>query len=151
YDYEEAIISSDKALKLHDLTPIDLGAKEGLGLLNGTAASVAVASLALHEANHLAVLAQVLTAMSCEALHGTAESFHPFIAAVRPHRGQTEAAANILGFLSGSRLAIGLDSGKAGAKEKEGLAQDRYALRTSTQWIGPQLEDLMLATDQVGI
>jgi phenylalanine ammonia-lyase len=145
------IVSADKALKLHDLTPIDLAAKEGLGLLNGTAASVAVASLALHEANHLAVLAQILTAMGCEALHGTAESFHPFIAAVRPHRGQIEAAANILGFLSGSRLAMGLDSGRAGAKEKEGLAQDRYALRTSTQWIGPQLEDLMLATDQVGV
>ena len=151
HDYEEAIVSADRALKLHDLTPIGLGAKEGLGLLNGTAASASVASLALHEANHLALFAQVLTAMGTEALHGTAESFHPFIAAARPHRGQIEASANILGFLSGSRLATGLDSERAETKGKQGLAQDRYALRTSAQWIGPQLEDLLLATDQVGI
>lgn len=143
------VIPSDQALKLANLTPIGLAAKEGLGLLNGTAASASVASLAIHEANHLALLSQVLTGMGCEALRGTAESFHPFIAAVRPHGGQVEAAANILGFLSGSRIA---KSHEAQMKVHEsGLCQDRYALRTSSQWIGPQLEDLMLAMDQVTV
>jgi len=141
------IVSSDEALKLANLIPIKLGAKEGLGLLNGTAASASVASLAIHEANQLAVLSQVLTGMGCEALRGTAESFHPFIAQVRPHKGQIEAAANILGFLSGSRIAKGHDSQMK--FHEPGLCQDRYALRTASQWIGPQLEDLMLATDQV--
>lgn len=143
------VVPSDQALKLVNLTPINLAAKEGLGLLNGTAASASVASLAIHEANHLALLAQVLTGMGCEALRGTSESFHPFIAAVRPHLGQGEAAGNILGFLTGSRIAKGH---KAQMKVHEsGLCQDRYALRTSSQWIGPQLEDLMLATEQVTV
>jgi phenylalanine ammonia-lyase len=142
-------VSAADALKEAGIKPIVLGAKEGLGLLNGTAASVAVASLAIYESNQIALLAQVLTAMGCEALNGTAESFHPFIAKVRPHKGQVEAAANILGFLSGSELAS--DVNGVSKVDVEGLAQDRYALRTSSQWIGPQLEDLMLATEQVTV
>jgi phenylalanine ammonia-lyase len=142
-------VSASDALKEAGIKPILLGAKEGLGLLNGTAASVAVASLAIYESNQIALLSQVLTAMGCEALKGTAESFHPFIAATRPHKGQIEAAANILGFLSGSELAS--DVNGVSKVDVEGLAQDRYALRTSSQWIGPQLEDLMLATEQVTV
>jgi phenylalanine ammonia-lyase len=143
------VVPASEALKSEGIAPIVLAAKEGLGLLNGTAASASVASLAIYESNHLAVLSQVLTAMGCEALQGSADSFHPFLAAVRPHRGQVESASNILSFLSGSRLAHGLD----GEEEQDmgGLAQDRYPLRTSSQWVGPQLEDLILATEQVTV
>jgi phenylalanine ammonia-lyase len=141
------IMSSDEALRAAEIAPVVLDAKEGLGLLNGTAASVSVASLAMYEANHLALLSQALTAMGCEALRGTADSFHPFISKARPHRGQAEAAANILGFLAGSKLAQDLVERKE--RNWAGLCQDRYPLRTSPQWIGPQLEDLSLATEQV--
>lgn len=116
------VVSSDKALRSIDMAPVVLGAKEGLGLLNGTAASASVASLALYECNHLMLLSQVLTAMGCEAMRGTAESFHPFIAAARPHKGQIETAANILGFLSGSRLAQDVEDTKD--MKTEGLAQE---------------------------
>lgn len=143
------VMPSSQALDMAGIKPVVLAAKEGLGLLNGTAASVSVASLAIHEANHLAILTQVLTGMAVEALCGTAESFSPFIAKVRPHRGQVEVAANIHGFLQGSRLSSGLDSGKG--MHIAGLCQDRYPLRTSSQWIGPQLEDLLLATEQISI
>ncbi|KAE9971567.1 hypothetical protein EG328_005517 [Venturia inaequalis] len=143
------IVSAAVALEEAGIQPIVLGAKEGLGLLNGTAASVAVASLAIYESNQIALISQILTAMGVEALKGTAESFHPFIAETRPHKGQIEAASNILGFLSSSELASSVDGESKGVVE--GLAQDRYALRTSSQWIGPQLEDLMLATEQVAV
>jgi len=142
------VVPASEALKLAEIEPVVLAAKEGLGLLNGTAASASVASLAIYESNHIAILSQLLTAMGCEALRGSADSFRPFIASVRPHKGQVEAAANILGFLSGSRLAHGM---KGDGKHIEGLAQDRYPLRTSSQWVGPQLEDLMLATEQVTV
>jgi phenylalanine ammonia-lyase len=144
------VVPASEALKLHGIKPIVLAAKEGLGLLNGTAASASVASLALYESNHLAILAQLLTAMGCEALQGSASSFHPFLAAVRPHKGQVEAASNIFSFLSGSRLAHGLSSEEK-HPDMGGLAQDRYPLRTSSQWVGPQLEDLMLANTQVTV
>jgi phenylalanine ammonia-lyase len=142
-----SVVSSNEALRLAEIEPVVLGAKEGLGLLNGMAASVSVASLAIYESNQLAVLAQVLTAMGCEALEGSVDSFHHFISDIRPHEGQIEAAANIHGFLHGSRLAV---SGH-GQEDMGGLAQDRYPLRTSSQWVGPSLEDLMLATKQIAV
>lgn len=42
----------------------------------------------MHDAHHLAIMAQILTAMSVEALHSTDEYFHPSIGQVRPHPGQ---------------------------------------------------------------
>ncbi|KAH0537196.1 hypothetical protein FGG08_005974 [Glutinoglossum americanum] len=126
------------------MQPVSFGPKEGLGVLNGTAVSAAVAALALHEANHLAVLTQVLTAIGVEALSGTTASFDPFIAKVRPHPGQTEVALNISSFLEGSKLARADDTRSDGQ-----LRQDRYALRTSSQWLGPYLEDLLLAHSQL--
>lgn len=116
------LVSADEALRTVEMKPIVLEAKEGLGLLNGTAASTSVASLAIYECNQLILLTQVLTAMGCEAMKGSAESFHPFIAVARPHEGQVEAAANILAFLTGSRLAQGTDETKD--VETEGLAQE---------------------------
>lgn len=54
---ETKIVSAQEALQIAGLEPITLGPKEGLGLLNGAATSVAVASLAAHETNQLAVVA----------------------------------------------------------------------------------------------
>lgn len=137
------ILPADEALSSVRAQPVKLQAKEGLGITNGTAPSCATACIVMHQANQLAVLTQLLTAMGTEALAGTAHNYHPFISETRPHGGQAEAASNILKFLSGSKLSPDRDP------ERIGLAQDRYALRTAPQWIGPQLEDLMLATRQV--
>lgn len=141
------VVSAKDSLALAGLDPVRLRAKEALGLINGTAPSAAVGSIALYETHHLAVLSQILTCMGVEALLGRAESFHPFISKVRPHHGQVEAAHNIRSFLKGSRLAKGAPSEKD--KSRPGLYQDRYPLRTSSQWIGPQLEDLLLADGQI--
>ncbi|KAK4221952.1 L-Aspartase-like protein [Podospora fimiseda] len=144
-DGQRRIIPADESLKLAGIGPVRLQAKEGLGITNGTAPSCAAASIVLHQANQLALLVQLLTAMGTEALDGTAHNYHPFISAIRPHPGQAEAASNILAFLSGSKISPNGES----SNTRIGLAQDRYALRTAPQWIGPQLEDLQLATRQV--
>ncbi|KAJ5164250.1 Phenylalanine ammonia-lyase [Penicillium coprophilum] len=137
------IIPASQALQEAGLTPIEFGPKEGLGLLNGTAFSCGAATLVLYEANQLVILSQLLTAMGTEALLGSRYNYHPFIAEARPHPGQLESAAFIFECLANSKLVRGADP------DGEGLAQDRYALRTSTQWIGPQLENLALALEQV--
>ena len=84
--------------------------------------------------------------MGVEAMRGSVGSFNAFFDKVRPHRGQREAAANIRLFLTGSELAHPEHEDE---ENRRGLKQDRYALRTSPQWIGPQLEDLALAHEQV--
>jgi phenylalanine ammonia-lyase len=141
------LLPADQALKKAKIKPIVLGPKEGLGLINGTAPSAALASLVLYETHHLAVLSQCLTILASEALGGNLEWLNPFIAHIRPHVGQKEASANMRTFVAGSKLVSGIEIEKN--RSKVGLCQDRYATRTSQQWIGPQLEDLMLAHQQV--
>ncbi|KAK8127391.1 hypothetical protein PG984_008499 [Apiospora sp. TS-2023a] len=137
---------SDVALANASITPITIAPKEGLAIVNGTAVSAGVAALALHESMNLAALSQVLTAMSVEALTGSADSFHPFIAKARPHPGQIDSARNIYSFLSGSKLATSHLTPNSGE-----LCQDRYSIRTASQWMGPILENLQLAFSQITV
>ncbi|KAH9206414.1 phenylalanine ammonia-lyase [Leptodontidium sp. 2 PMI_412] len=141
------VISAEAALKNASLEPIVLGPKEGLSLINGTSGATAVAVLGQYEANQLAVISQLLTALTSEALYANTEWAHPFIAAVRPHPGQIEAAQNIRTFLRGSKLTYGLEAAKD--RLQLGLAQERYATRSSPQWLAPQLEDLLSAEQQL--
>jgi len=143
---ERKVLRGNEALEQAGITPITLHAKEGLAIVNGTAVSAAVATLAAHESLNLAALSQVLTAMSVEALRGSDESFEPFIARIRPHPGQIDSARNIMAFLKGSQLLNRHDS-----TNEATLRQDRYSLRTASQWIGPVLEDFCLAADQLTV
>lgn len=144
------VIPAEEALKAIGARAITLGPKEGLGLVNGTSASAALASLVLYETHQLALLAQINTALAVEATRGNIDSFHPFIADARPHYGQAEVATNISSLLAGSHLVCGGNS-DVETLAKEGLVQDRYSLRTASQWLGPYIEDLLLADYQVGI
>ncbi|KAI4168738.1 MAG: hypothetical protein LQ343_006174 [Gyalolechia ehrenbergii] len=139
-------VTAAEALKSVSIEPLRLAPKEGLAIVNGTSFSAGLGALVMHDAHGLAVLAQILTAMSVEALYGTAESFDPVFAQVRPHPGQIESSFNIRSFLHDSTL-VNLNRGL----EEGSLRQDRYSLRTAAQWLGPVLEDLVLAFEQVTI
>lgn len=147
---DKVILGADQALQRIGVAPTVLGAKEGLSLINGTAPSAAVASLAVHDTNNLVVISQLLTAMTAEGLAANVEWAHPFIQDIRPHGGQVEVATNIRSFLHGSHLVSGLGP-RAKDRFKVGIVQERYALRTSPQWLSPVLEDLMLAQRQVEV
>lgn len=127
------------------IDPLKLAAKEGLAIVNGTAVSAGVASLALWEAHQSAVMAQLLTSMSVEALCGTDESFDPLFGHVRPHPGQIDCSNNMFRFLEHSKLVHHNDG------NNDALRQDRYSIRTASQWLGPVIEDLLLAHQQVQI
>ncbi|KAH7107817.1 phenylalanine ammonia-lyase [Auriculariales sp. MPI-PUGE-AT-0066] len=141
------IVAATEALKLIGLEPIPLGPKEGLGLINGTAFSASAGALMVHSSAFLAGLALGTTALTVEAMVGRAGSFHPFIHEVaRPHPGQAEAARIVTSLLSGSNLVS--DDAEVPVRselDKLILRQDRYALRTSPQWMGPQMEDIVAA------
>jgi phenylalanine ammonia-lyase len=128
------IMSAQEAIALKGLQPVVLGPKEGLGLVNGTAVSASMATLALTDAHVLSLLAQALTALTVEAMVGHAGSFHPFLHDVtRPHPTQIEVARNIRTLLEGSKYAVHHET-EVKVKDDEGiLRQDRYPLRCSPQ------------------
>jgi len=113
-----------EALAKAGLSPIELAAKEGLALTNGTALMAALGSLAVVEAENAALVADVAGALSLEALHGTLWAFDPRIHAARPHPRQVDAAACMRGLLAGSTFVRPPDHPDV---------QDAYTLRCIPQ------------------
>src|SRR2546422_11256606 len=83
-------MESREAFRLAGLEPVELQAKEGLALLNGTQAMHAVGGLALLRAKRLIRVADVAGATSLEALKGTPAAFDPRLQDARPHPGPRE-------------------------------------------------------------
>ena len=137
----ERMASSD-ALKYAGIKPLQLEAKEGLALLNGTQAMAAVGGLALHHATGLTRLADVAGAMSLEALKGTPVAFDERIHAARPHRGQTEVAAHLRALLRDSEI-------RESHMENDPRVQDAYSLRCMPQVHGAVRDALAHVRDIV--
>jgi histidine ammonia-lyase len=114
------------ALRAAGLTPLELGPKEGLALLNGTQLMAALATLALHDGMRLAQAADVIGAMSLEAMQGTAAAFDETLIGARPHPGQVAVAAHLRSLLAGS------DIGES-HRESAHRVQDAYSLRCMPQ------------------
>src|SRR5438270_3445119 len=124
--YQGKTLSGADAMKADGLTPVVLEAKEAISLINGTQAMLAVGALSLLAAETLVDSADVLGAMSLDALKGTDAAFDERIHRARPHPGQIKSAANLRRMLEGG-------SAIRESHRDCGRVQDAYSLRCIPQ------------------
>lgn len=126
------IVPAVEGLQIAGLTPFDLGPKEGVGLVNGTQTSTALALHGLFQAENALAAAIASGAMSVEAAAGLHGPYDPRTHQARGQRGQASVAEAILSLISGSGIRAGnVNSGKV---------QDPYSLRCQAQVMGACLD-----------
>ena len=139
----ETRLPAAKALAEAGLSPVTLGPKEGLALLNGTQFSTANALAGLFEAEVLFRTALVTGALSTEAAKGSDTPFDPRIQALRRHAGQIETADALRGLMAGSAI-------RASHLKDDERIQDPYCLRCQPQVMGAALDVLRQAAATLG-
>jgi len=132
--YEGKRMPGARALESVGLAPIELSAKEGLALINGTHVMEAVGALAIHDAWRLLRAAEVAVAMSLEALLGSYVPLDERIHALRPQPGQARTAARLRALLVESEINP--------SHADCGRVQDPYSLRCAPQVLGAQRDAL---------
>jgi histidine ammonia-lyase len=147
--YGEALLDGRRrpaadALRQAGLTPVELGPKEGLALLNGTQFSTAFALAGLFEAERLFQAALLTGALSTDAARGSDAPFDPRIHALRGHRGQIETAEALRELMRGSAI-------RASHLTGDERVQDPYCLRCQPQVMGAALDILRQAAATLSI
>jgi len=137
-------LPASEALAGAGLTPLRLGPKEGLALLNGTQFSTACALAGLFEAETLLQSALITGALSTEAAKGSDTPFDPRIHALRRHPGQIETAETLRQLMQGSAIRASHLTGDL-------RVQDPYCLRCQPQVMGAALDLLRQAATTLGI
>ena len=130
-----------EVLERHELEPIDLQPKDGLSLINGTQLMSAYGAYVLEASFHLLKMADLVAAMSLEALQGSVTPFDQRIHEIRPHPGQQQVAENVRNLLVKSEI---LESHRHCGK-----VQDPYCLRCVPQVHGASRDAIQHAADVV--
>ncbi|MFK7999824.1 MAG: histidine ammonia-lyase [Polyangiales bacterium] len=136
-DFEGVRSSGADALRRAGIEPIRLQAKEGLALINGTQLMLAIGGLAVVRGRRLCQMADVMGAISLDALQGSARPFDERIQSVRPHPGQAASAGNLRKLLAQSDI---MESHRDCKK-----VQDPYSLRCMPQIHGASRDALEFA------
>jgi histidine ammonia-lyase len=143
-DADGTLRPAAEALAAAGLAPVELAAKEGLALINGTDGMLGMLVLALTDLRRLLAVADVAAAMSVEGQLGTDRVFASELQALRPHPGQAVSAANLTALLAESGVVAshrGPDCNRV---------QDAYSLRCSPQVHGAARDTVAYAAEVAG-
>lgn len=140
--YQKEILPGDLAMKKANLKVIELEAKEGLALINGTQAMCAVGTICLYDAYDLFNNLNMASALSMEALRGIIDAFDERIHNLRPHHGQIVTNKAIRNLLTNSKMIT---------RQGEMRVQDGYSLRCIAQIHGASYDALSYVKEQVEI
>lgn len=124
-----------EALKTAGLEPLTLGPKEGLGMINGTQVSTALALAGLFDSWSLAQTTLISGALTTDALMGSTQPFRAEIHALRGQPGQIDAALSLRLLLEGSEI-------RESHREDDERVQDPYSLRCQPQVMGACIDQL---------
>ncbi len=133
-----------EALAAVGLSPVTLGPKEGLALINGTQFSTAYALAGLFDAWSNAQAALAVSALSTDAIMGSTAPLHPQIHSLRGHAGQIEAAATMRALLDGSEI-------RESHRDGDTRVQDPYCIRCQPQVTGAAMDILRQAAQTLEI
>ena len=136
--FQGARMPSEQALQAAGLTPLVLGPKEGLGLINGTQFSTALALVGLFDGWRNAASSLATAALSTDAIMGSDAPLQPEIHSLRGHRGQIEVAGQMRRVMAGSVIR---DSHLTG----DTRVQDPYCIRCMPQVVGAAVDLLRFA------
>jgi histidine ammonia-lyase len=142
--YQGVRMPSSQALKQAGLSPLILGAKEGLALINGTQFSTANALGALFDLWQMAQTSMVVAAMSTDAIMGSTAPLRAGIHALRGHRGQIEVAAEMRNIMKGSVI-------RESHRDDDARVQDPYCIRCQPQVLGAAVDVIRMAATTLEI
>lgn len=149
------LIPAEEALKKAGLQPTQLGAKEGVGIMNGSNFIASMAVFAVRDAQSLIKNASIAAALSLEAIRGEQDAYSQLINDNRPHPGQLAIAHQMRELLNGScrsskESQVVKFPGQSDESAKERI-QDRYSYRSVPQVHGPVLEAVQKLREVVSI
>jgi histidine ammonia-lyase len=131
-------MAASKALAKAGLKPVELGAKEGLALINGTQFSCAYALAGLLTAWRCACSSLITSALSTDAIMGSTQPLQPEIHELRGHLGQIEAARTMREYMAGSQI-------RESHRQGDARVQDPYCIRCQPQVTGAAMDLLRQA------
>ena len=141
-EYQGQIMSGAEAMAKAGIPTVELVAKEGLALINGTQAMTSVGALAVYDALKLLKTADLAAALSFEANRGVMDALDPRVHMVRPHDGQQKTAAILRQLLEGSQNV---------SRQGEIRVQDGYSLRCVPQVHGASHDAIAYIQSKVEI
>lgn len=140
--YKGERISGKEAMGKAGIEPVELTAKEGLALINGTQVMTSIGALTLYDAINLSKTADIATGLTMEALNGITNAFDEKVHKIRHHKGQINTGKNVLSIVENSKMTT---------KQGELRVQDAYSIRCIPQIHGASKDCLEYVKQKVEI